>query len=183
MEEIFAYAKTNFTKTTHNNVYPAISPSRPELSQAEKTVLITGGGDNLGLSIAHAFVQASAKTVIITGRRSDVLKTAKDQLEEKIGEINSPSAVIAAAVDITDRKQVDELWEDLRELGVVVDVLVSNAAKPPQPKKILEDIDDIWAQVETNAKAPLYMIKHLTSQPGNGQKVSAFTELPPSQMS
>jgi NAD(P)-dependent dehydrogenase (short-subunit alcohol dehydrogenase family) len=174
MEEIFAYAKTNFTKTVHNNVYPTISPSRPELSQAGKTILITGGGDNLGLSIAHAFVEAGAKTVIITGRRPDVLEAAKNQLEEKIRNANSQTTVVAAAFDIIDKKQIDELWVDLRQKDITVDVLISNAAKPPQPTKILDDVDDIWSQVETNARGPLYMIKHLTAQAGNEQKASAL---------
>ena len=172
MEEIFAYAKTDFTKSVHNDVYPAIDPTRLELSQAGKTIVITGGGDNLGLAVAHAFVKAGAKALIITGRRLEVLEEAKAKLEEAAQNAGSSTQVLAKAVDITKNEQVIKFWSDLQASGIVVDVMVSNAAKPPQPKPILEDVDDIWSQVETNAKAPLYMTKHLYAQEGGSQKVS-----------
>ena len=171
MEEIFSYAKTNFTDTIHKQVYPAIDPTNPKLSQAGKTILITGGGDNLGLAIAQAFVTAAAKAVIITGRRVDVLESAQAQLEQVAKRQGSPTSIIARAVDITDDAQVKTFWDDMRNSEVTVDVMVSNAAKPPQPKPILEDIDDIWSQVETNARAPLYMAKHLYNQESETKKV------------
>lgn len=171
MEEIFAYAKTDFTKTVHNSVYSAINPTRPELSQEGRTILITGGGDNLGLAIDHAFVQAGARTIIITGRREDVLIEAKAQVEKHATELANKTKVLVRSVDITDDVQVNALWAELEKEGITVDVLVSNAAKPPKPKPILDDIDDIWSQVETNARAPLYMTKKLMSQPGEGQRV------------
>lgn len=37
-------AYTNVTSKTHRTVYPSISPERPELSQAGRTILIPGGG-------------------------------------------------------------------------------------------------------------------------------------------
>jgi NADPH:quinone reductase-like Zn-dependent oxidoreductase len=56
---------TEVTKTVHRDVYPAISPSRPELNQAGRVVLVTGGGTGVGHSVARAFVRAAADTVII----------------------------------------------------------------------------------------------------------------------
>ena len=44
-----------YTKTFHSKSYPAISPTRPELSTAGKVVLITGGGSGIGPSITNAF--------------------------------------------------------------------------------------------------------------------------------
>lgn len=175
MDDIFGYAKSNFTNVIHNNVYPAIDPTRPDLSQEGKTVLITGGGDNLGVCIAHAFVKAKAKTVIIIGRRASVLNTAKSQLDDEVSRGGEATGVIAHTVDITDSVQTENFWTSLRDSRIIVDVLVSNAAKPPQPTRILDDPDDIWAQVETNAKAPMYMMKKLYSQPGNTPKVSICT--------
>jgi NAD(P)-dependent dehydrogenase (short-subunit alcohol dehydrogenase family) len=175
MEDVFSYAKSNFTNTIHNEVYPAIDPMRSDLSQKGKTVLITGGGDNLGLCIAHAFVKAEAKIVIIIGRRADVLRTAKSQLEEQIAKSGGTTEVKACTVDIANSVQIEDLWRDFQDSEIIVDVLVSNAAKPPQPTPILDDPDDIWAQVETNAKAPMYMMKKLYSQPGNTQKVGICT--------
>jgi FlaA1/EpsC-like NDP-sugar epimerase len=75
-------SRTNVTKTTRKDVYPAISPSRPELSQAGKVVLITGAGTGVGFNIAKSFVQASADTVIIIGRRLEKLETAASTLKQ-----------------------------------------------------------------------------------------------------
>jgi hypothetical protein len=37
-----------FTSKTHRDIYPAIDPTRPELSQAGKVVVITGASRGLG---------------------------------------------------------------------------------------------------------------------------------------
>jgi hypothetical protein len=57
---------TEITKTVHRDVYPAISPSRPELSQAGRVVLVTGGGTGVGHSIARSFVRASATLSLLS---------------------------------------------------------------------------------------------------------------------
>jgi len=46
-------------------------------------ILITGGGTGVGFSIARSFIKASAATVIIIGRRADVIATAVDNLEKE----------------------------------------------------------------------------------------------------
>lgn len=44
-----------FTKETYRDLYPAINPTRPNLSQSGKVVIITGASRGLGrsVSIAH----------------------------------------------------------------------------------------------------------------------------------
>jgi len=175
IEGLFDIVKSNVTKNIHRNVYPAIAPTKPELSQAGKAILITGGGANLGLAIAQAFVRAAADTVIIVGRRLGVLEEARSHLEEEANVAGTGTKIIARACDVTDRAQIDALWKELNEgLEMVVDVFVANAAKLAQPKTILEaGTDDIWSQPEVNARAHLYLTEKLHSQPGKKQKVSA----------
>lgn len=66
----------NLVKTNHFTPYPAISPSLPELSQKGKTVLVTGVATGIGLAIAEASAQADASTIVMVGRRADVLNAA-----------------------------------------------------------------------------------------------------------
>lgn len=70
----------NIVKTYHKSPYGAISPLRPELSQEGRTVLITGASAEIGLSIARAYAEASAATIILTGRRKDTVQNAAAKL-------------------------------------------------------------------------------------------------------
>ena len=46
------YVKSQqFTKATHRDVYPAITPTNSELSQAGKVVVITGASQGLGAKV------------------------------------------------------------------------------------------------------------------------------------
>lgn len=172
-------AVTNVTKNTYRKAYPAISPSKPEMSQAGKVILIPGGGTSVGLAIARAFVQASAATVIIIGRRGDVLATAASELEAeaKAAAASSssgvPTKIVHRVVDLVDLAQVDKFWTDLAAENVVVDVWVANAAKFSEAKPLLAlGAAEVWSQLEVNAKAPLYFAERFYAQPGDARKVS-----------
>jgi 3-oxoacyl-[acyl-carrier protein] reductase len=77
-------------------------------------VVITGGGTGIGKAIARAFADAG-DTVVITGRRSDVLKQTATELG---------SAVRDVAFDATDPAAVEAA---LDQLPAHVDVLVHSA--------------------------------------------------------
>lgn len=168
-------AATSVTKTIHVEPYAALSLSKPELSQAGRVVLVTGGGTGVGNSIARSFVKASADTVIIIGRRSDVLATAASGLEELVKTTGSTTKIIAATCDVVDIAQVDALWKDLATQGITVDVFVANVAKFTEPKPILElGTAEVWSQLEANVKAPLYFAEKFCAQPGDKQRVSSL---------
>ena len=174
MEKLFDDAReTDFTKTTHRTVYPAILPSRPELSQAGRVALITGGGTSIGLAIARSFVQASADTVIIIGRRADVLETAGSSLKQEAKVKGTNTKIITRPLDIANLDQVNVLWKSFADQGINIDVFVANAAKFSEPQPILQlGADEVWSQLEVNTKSPLYFIEKFYAQPGEKQKVS-----------
>jgi hypothetical protein len=66
----------SLTTTWHYRPYQAISPTRPEVSAAERHRVIAGGGTSIGKAAAIAFAQAGAKSVSIIRRRIDRLETA-----------------------------------------------------------------------------------------------------------
>jgi hypothetical protein len=170
---------TDFTSTVHRTAYPAISPTRSELSQAGRTVLITGGGTGIGKSMAEHFILASAATVIIVGRRLEVLKGAAAELKQKAQDAKSPSTIIPLTCDVASKKDIATLWDDLAKQGLVVDVLVLNAAKFTEPKPLLElGSDEIWSQVEANFYGPLLLTERFAKQNNGKQKVREFCKCP-----
>jgi FlaA1/EpsC-like NDP-sugar epimerase len=73
-------SKFSSTITRHKTSYPAINPSSIRLSAKGKVVLITGGGQGIGLSIALAFSKASASHIVIIGRNQITLTAAQSTI-------------------------------------------------------------------------------------------------------
>ncbi|CAK7244594.1 MAG: hypothetical protein STHCBS139747_006138 [Sporothrix thermara] len=158
---------SDFTSVSRQRTYPAIDPKRAELSQAGRTVLITGGGTNIGKAIAEAFGIAHAKKVIIVSRNKAVLDEAAADLAAKAASINSPTTYVSRAVDQADNAAVVALWDSLAAEGTVIDVLVLNAALFSDPKPLHElPIDDLWAEFEVNVKGPLHLVQKFRAQEG-----------------
>jgi NAD(P)-dependent dehydrogenase (short-subunit alcohol dehydrogenase family) len=114
------------TKTWHNSPYPSIDLTRPELSLAGKSIVITGGGTGIGLAISKALAIAQASRLAIIGRRSEVLSKAAAEIKDLVGD---KTQVLTVSADIGNKEQVDRAFEKIStEFGEKLDVLVNNAA-------------------------------------------------------
>ena len=82
-----------------------------------KLALITGGGTGIGLGIAKAFIQANA-TVIITGRRDEVLKNACNELGENAHYL---------VCDLSILPNIPALVNTIESKWGFIDILVNNA--------------------------------------------------------
>jgi len=87
---------------------------------AGKTVLVTGGGSGLGLSMAKKFASLGAN-VGITGRSAE-------RLEAAAGEIGPAGRVATHPCDVRDFASVEAMVAALDERFGGIDVLVNNAA-------------------------------------------------------
>ncbi|KAJ3914670.1 short-chain dehydrogenase/reductase [Lentinula edodes] len=116
----------SLTKTHHHDTYPAISPTKPSLSQTGRAVLITGGSGGIGFEIAQSFAKAGASKIIIVGRRNAVLDAAAAKLREEFKD--STTEFIARQGDIGDDASISSLWDFLNSRNIFVRVLVLNAA-------------------------------------------------------
>jgi len=166
---------TNVTRTVHRTSYPAIAATRPELIQAGKTVLITGGTAGIGFAIAKAFIAASISTVVITGRRQEQLAKAVASLTDLAAAAGHGGKIIGERSDAADPASIDALWASLAERGVIVDVLVLNAAKFATPKPLFElGIEHVWESFEVNVRGPLHHAERFYKQVGAGGRPKVF---------
>ena len=101
-----------------------------------KTAVITGGGSGLGLGIARVFIAAGAKVVII-GRNEDKLKTSQQELGD-----NSCYRVF----DISDKKNIPSLVEDIEHNVGQIDILV-NCAGVHLKKPALDVTDEEYLNI------------------------------------
>lgn len=166
-------------KTYHKRSYPAISPSpsnNPAFSQAGRTVLVTGGATGIGYEIAKGFIRGSASRVVIIGRRKDVVDRAVSELVAFGKEISSPTQVTGFSVDAADTQATAKFWdEDLKKLGIYIDVLVLNAAVTGPAKPILEvDLEEGWKTFDVNVKSLLNFTQWFWKQGGDRKKVMSI---------
>ena len=139
----------SFTKTYHHKPYPAISPSKPELSSQNKIVLITCAGSGGGFAYAHAFVEAGAKTVILCGRRLDPLNKVKADIESIF-----PSTTAAAySLDISQEKTVAKVFSDVKQRYGPLDVLINSAGHLSDKAPIADStLSKFWDSFEITVK-------------------------------
>jgi NAD(P)-dependent dehydrogenase (short-subunit alcohol dehydrogenase family) len=146
----------SFTPTYHHHSYPAIDPSRPELSAKGKVVVITGGGQGIGRATALAFAQADAYAIIITGRTQKTLLETKAELEQ----INPVTKVRTFVGNVTDADAIRTIFESIKQEFGHVDVLVSNAGYLPNRAPISkQDPDDFWKAFEINTKGAFIVVR------------------------
>lgn len=88
---------------------------------AGKTILVTGGGSGLGLSMSRKFAALGAN-VAITGRSAERLEGAAGQIDA------SGQRVLTVPCDVRDFAHVEAMVAAVNERFGGIDVLVNNAA-------------------------------------------------------
>jgi 3-oxoacyl-[acyl-carrier protein] reductase len=130
----------------------------------DKVVLITGGSDGIGLSIAKKFVKQGA-TVIISGRNEDKLKEAckkyniKDYVVNDIKEINNHD------------KLLDYIYNKYNNL----DILINNAGVSMHESDFLEVTEDGFDnQFDINFKGAYFITQNFIKRILKSNEVSEY---------
>ena len=117
--------------TTQTHSHPA-----DVFSLDGKLALVTGGGTGIGLEIARCMTAAGA-TVVITGRREEVLRDAVETLGESAQYIVN---------DITELSSIDGLVAQIEATYGPLDILVNNAGINLK-KPALEVTDEEFSRI------------------------------------
>lgn len=136
------------TATWHNDTYQSISPLRPELSAAGKTVVIIGAGSGIGQEASLAFAAAGAAHVVLLGRTEATLK-------ETASRVASATPAVTNSVRVCDLTKEETLRDAAAAIGTW-QILIIASGYAAQPSSILSaDMDDWWQAFETNVKGTL----------------------------
>lgn len=144
---------------------------------ASKVALITGGGSGIGLASAKALAE-EGYTVVITGRRQDVLAEAVAGMPE--------GKAYAVVCDVTQPDSVERLFLEIEQNFGRLDVLFNNAGRGAPAVPMEETPFEVWKSVvDTNltgsflcAQAAIRLMKKQSPRGGriiNNGSVSATT--------
>ena len=97
-----------------------------------KSAIVTGGGSGIGLGIARALAEAGCR-VAICGRNLEKLREA------------APPSVTSHTCDISNREDVDNLFEDLGVPDILVNAAGVNIARRKVAELAPEDFDKLMA--------------------------------------
>src|SRR5688500_15635828 len=87
----------------------------------KRTALVTGASGGIGLELARIFAREGYNLVLVA-RSTDKLEQTAAALKKKHG-----VEVLSLPKDLSEPSAPDEIYAQLRDAGVNVDVLVNNA--------------------------------------------------------
>ncbi len=117
-----------------------------------QVALVTGGGSGIGLACARA-LHADGATVVLTGRRADVLNAARDQLGDRC---------VAVPGDVTDESHLREAVATAETHGRFT-MAVANAGFGSAAPLFQTTLDQWQSVLSTNLTGAFLTIKHAGS--------------------
>ena len=92
-----------------------------ELGLNGKTVIVTGGGSNIGRAIVHVFAAEGSNIVI-----AELALAQGEEVAAEVAAMNTGSKVKVVATDVTDAASVDSMVEQAGAEFGTVDVFINN---------------------------------------------------------
>ncbi len=115
-----------------------------------KTILITGATSGIGLATAKKFANEKNQ-LILCGRR-------QHKLDEISNEISKITNVLTLRFDVSEKKEVNKVLENIPKEFSSIDILINNAGNAHGLDKIQEGSLDDWDNmIDSNVKGLLYV--------------------------
>lgn len=119
---------------------------------APKTALITGASSGIGFELAHLFAQDGYRLLLVARNRT-ALRALGDDLQARYG-----VEVRVSPKDLAHPSSAQELYQELQEAGVILDVLVNNAGFGGSGPFRATDWSNEWEMMQVN----IVSLTHLT---------------------
>ncbi|GFP55776.1 short chain dehydrogenase citE [Trichoderma asperellum] len=161
-----------FTKQVYRDVYPAIDPSNPALSQKGKVVIVTGASKGIGRKgFARSFAAAGAKGVVLVARSLGQLQEAAEELAKEFPK----TQFLPLACDVRSETSVKAVFEQVRAAFGTADVLVNNAGANDEGKPLRSaSIAAVWEGFEINLKGSLLMVHEFLNHVGTTKEATVI---------
>jgi 3-oxoacyl-[acyl-carrier protein] reductase len=128
---------------------------------ARKAVLVTGAGHGIGQAVAERFGQEGARVAV-----NDLHLTRAEEVAKGV-----PGAM-AVAADVSDKAQVDAMFDRVLESFGTIDVLVNNAGDIHSARHLLEGDEAWWDHLlDVNLKGAFLCslrAAHIMARKGSG---------------
>ncbi|KAL2810346.1 hypothetical protein BJX63DRAFT_402405 [Aspergillus granulosus] len=144
-----------FTKNAYRDIYPAIEPTNPNLSQAGKVIVVTGATRGLGRGFAIAFAHAKPAVIALLGRSAEALA----ETEKLVKEINPVTKVLCIVVDVLDEAGISTAFATIVAQCGPPHVLINNAGYVIMETIAQATVDSFWRVQEINFKGTLIVTK------------------------
>jgi NAD(P)-dependent dehydrogenase (short-subunit alcohol dehydrogenase family) len=134
-----------------------------------KVAVVTGGCSGIGLATVQRFVEEGARLVI-----GDIDEQGGRELVDRLGGTDVATFV---KVDVTDKEQVDALFQTAKDTYGSVDIAFNNAGiSPPEDDSILDTDLDAWRRVQEVNLTSVYLcckaaLPHMLEQ-GSGSIIN-----------
>jgi NAD(P)-dependent dehydrogenase (short-subunit alcohol dehydrogenase family) len=116
----------------------------------DRVAVITGGCSGIGLATAQRFVAEGAKVVI-----GDLNDEAGAQV---VADLGGADVATYVHVDVTDKDEVDELFQTAKDTYGSLDIAFNNAGiSPPEDDSILDTDLDTWRRVQEVNLTSVYL--------------------------
>lgn len=167
-----------YTPHIHRDQYASINPATAALSQAGKTIVITGATAGIGArGIVPAFAKARPKALILVARNTEKLK----EVETVVQSINPSVEVVLIPASISDEHAVAALYKSIQARYGHADVLVNNAGVNSEGA-LIADATPVkwWNDFEINVKGTYLMTRgflQLLDQDRKGTVITLNTGL------
>lgn len=121
-----------------------------------RTAVVTGGSGGIGRATVE---ELEADHNVVVHYHSN--ETAATELVEKL---DGKTDAIAVRADVADRESVADLFERARDEFGTVDVLVNNAAAPPESGFEDRSVDSVDRQIRVNLNGVVYCSQEVVGE-------------------